>query len=117
MYVSPVRISTSIIVSLLLALDLSLLHYSTSSILRKLLDPRFALPSTCVYPEDYFRGTFDSATSLQSSGSAYTRIQLKIPGPRQKASAVHKLKPLSRHPLTLEPRDPTYVLGSLELDS
>ena len=88
-----------------------------SSELWKLLNPRFALLSTCAYPEDYFCGTFDSTTSLRLLGSAYTCIQLEIPGLRQKAGAAHELKPLSRHPSTPEPRDPTYVLGSLELDS
>ena len=91
------------LLSLLLTLDLSLPHYSTSSILRKLLDPQFTLLSTCAYPEDYFHGTFDSATSLRLLGSACTHIQLEIPGPQQKASTAHELKPLSRHPSTPEP--------------
>ena len=63
------------IVSPLLILDLSLPHYSTSSILWKLLNPRSAS----------LHGTSNSATSLQSSGSTYTRIQLEIPGPWQKS--------------------------------
>ena len=71
---------------------------SITSELRKLLDPRFTMLSTWMYLEDYFRGTFDSATPLRLLGSAYTRIQLEIPGPWQKASAAHELKPLSRHP-------------------
>ena len=36
-------------------------------------------------------------------GSAYTCIQLEIPGPQQKAGPAHKLKPLSRNPLHPEP--------------
>ena len=75
----------------------------TSSILRKLFDSQSALLLTCTYPEDYFCGTLDSATSLQPLGSAYTCRLLEIPGPQQKAGAVHELKPLSRTPLHLEP--------------
>ena len=67
-------------------------------------------------PRNYFHSTFNSATSLQSLGSTYTCIQLEIPGPRQKASTVHKLKPLSRTPSHLEPQDLTYMSGSLGLD-
>ena len=104
------------VVSLLLVLDLSLPRYSTSSILWKLLDSQSAWLSTCTNLEDYFRGTLDSATFLRPLGSAYTCIQLEIPGPRQKASTAHELKPLSRHPSTPESQDPTYVLGSLGLD-
>ena len=103
------------LLSLLLVLDLSLPHYLTSSVLQKLLDSRSALLLTCVNPEDYFCGTLDSATSLQPLGSTYTCIQLKIPGPLQKTGTACKLKPLSRPPSTLEPRDPTYMLGSLGL--
>ena len=88
------------LLSLLLTLDLSLPHYSISSVLQKLLNPRSASLSTCTYPEDCSRGTSSSATSLRSLGSTHTRIQLGIPGPQQKAGVAHELKPLSRNPST-----------------
>ena len=62
------------IVTLLLVFDLSLLCLLTSSILRELFDTRSASCSTCAYPEDYFHGALDSATSLRPLGSTYTCI-------------------------------------------
>ena len=80
MYVLPVRISTSTsIVNLLLMFNLSLISLD---IFRP---PETSQLSTLHSfdlhePGNYFCGTFDSATSLQSFGSAYTCIQLEIPG-------------------------------------
>ena len=49
-------------------------------------------------------------------GSAYTRLSLEIPGPRQKAGAAHELKPLSIPLITSgNLRDPVFALGSLGL--
>ena len=62
-------------------------------------------------PGNYFHGTFDSVTSLRSLGSAYTCIQLEIPGLRQKAGTVHKLKPLSRNPFISGTTRPNLCVG------
>ena len=97
MYVSPVCILTSTsIVILLLVFDLSLMPFDI------FWTPEAVQLSTLFSfdlhePGNYFHGTFDSVTSLWSLGSTYTCIQLEIPGPQQKASAAHELKPLSRN--------------------
>ena len=79
MYVSANCISTSI-VNILLTFDLSLAPLNIFQP-QKLFDSQPSVLHLCMSPEIISVAPFDSATSLQSIGSAYTCIQLEIPGP------------------------------------